>query len=65
MNHYEVTVWPEGQRKPYTAVYVAPTSTDALNRALGTVREAGVSTAHVRQLPDREIREDEERRKKP
>jgi len=63
MNRYEVTVWPEDGRKPYTAVYDAPTSTDALNRALGAIREAGVSTAHVRQLSDREIREDEERRK--
>ena len=39
MKTYEVTVWPENARKPYTARYDAPTSIDALNRALGSARE--------------------------
>ena len=48
MKSYDVTIWPIDDRAPYTARYESPTSIDALVRALGAVREAGVSVAHVR-----------------
>lgn len=61
MKTYEVTVWPENARKPYTARYDAPTSIDALNRALGSAREGGCTTAHVRLVSQAEQHTDANR----
>jgi len=55
MKTYEVTVWPEEEKKPYTARYDAPTSIDALMRAVGAVRESGCTTAHVRLVTTDEL----------
>lgn len=48
MKLYDVTVWPEDERKPYSTRIEAPTSIDALLRVLATVRDGGVTSARVR-----------------
>lgn len=48
MKLYDVTVWPEDERKPYFERIEAPTSIDALLRVLATVRDGGVTSARVR-----------------
>lgn len=63
MTWFDVTIWPQRPgEKPWTSRRRAPTSIDALNRALGEVREEGVAVAVVRKVSEREAAVDEMRK---
>jgi hypothetical protein len=52
MKWYDVTVWPEDDRKPYPCRLQARTSIDALLAACEMIKEAGVRRAEVKLAPD-------------